>query len=108
MSNRHRIAGLLVAKALMITLFAFGGTVATTQTAEACNGVVRGLSNVYRPSRNSGFLAVRTGPSTRFRKIDEIFNGQRVWVSNRSGRWAFVTYNGRSGWAFGRWISVRC
>ncbi|MEM1038976.1 MAG: SH3 domain-containing protein [Pseudomonadota bacterium] len=108
MSNLYRFAGLFVAKALCISLFALGGTVATTQRAEACNGVVRGLSTVYRPSRNSGFLAVRTGPGTGFRKIDEIFNGQRVWVNNRSGRWAFISYNGRSGWAFGRWIRIRC
>jgi uncharacterized protein YraI len=66
------------------------------------------------------FLAVRTGPSTRYRQIDSLYNGDIVFVCNRRGRWKKVFYSGRrgtcflrggypvgdcySGWVYGRYV----
>lgn len=42
--------------------------------------------------RGDGFLAVRTGPGTRHREIDRIYNGQMVWICADSGPWYGVIY----------------
>jgi uncharacterized protein YraI len=65
------------------------------------------------------FLAVRTGPGTSYRQIDSLYNGDRVFVCNRRGRWKKIFYGSRgncylrrgypvgncySGWAYGKYI----
>lgn len=73
---------------------------ATTQAA--CSGVatVMGLD-----PNGDGFLAVRTGPGTKFRMIDKLYNGERVTTINGEGRWWGVEYRGgRQGWVHGNWL----
>lgn len=73
-----------------------------------------------------GFLAVRSGPGSDYRKIGELKNGDRVEVYDRRGDWVgLVMPNGRIdqtdacahngpardltgtgiGWAHGRWLN---
>ena len=53
-----------------------------------------------------GFLAVRTGPGTGYRKIDQLYNGDRVRTCARSGAWFGVYYGTprRVGWVHGKWL----
>lgn len=71
-----------------------------------------------------GFLAVRTGPGSKFRKIDEIHNGDDVWLFDQRGAWIGVVYGvsevncspikqnrpvphiGEKGWVHEKWIDV--
>ncbi len=92
---------------------------------DACGGVGRvvGLN-----PRGDNFLAVRAGPSTDFTKIDELYTADTVYLCESRGRWYGVVYSAggeagacgvgspaprqrysgpcRSGWVFGRYISV--
>lgn len=74
--------------------------------------------------QGDGFLAVRTGPASKFRKIDELHNGDRVWIFDQRGEWLGVAYgvkelscspieqdrllpdHGKSGWIHGNWVDV--
>jgi hypothetical protein len=53
-----------------------------------------------------GFLAVRTGPGTNYRKIDELRNGASVRPCAREGAWWGIYYGDprRKGWVHGNWI----
>lgn len=64
-----------------------------------------------------GFLAVRTGPGTGHRKIDEVHNGDVVYTCVRSGAWRGIVYTGSSqqnehrpqhdtlrGWVHSNWL----
>lgn len=53
-----------------------------------------------------GFLAVRTGPGTNHRKIDQLYNGDLVRTCARSGAWYGVYYGKprRVGWVHGKWL----
>lgn len=71
-----------------------------------------------------GFLAVRSGPSSKFKKIDELYNGNKVWLFEERNGWYGVVYgveelncspiqksrplrkNGKKGWIFGKWVKV--
>ncbi len=92
-------------KKIFIVLFLL---LMTTSAAEArCNtaGVVRGL-DYY----GDNFLSVRSGPSSRYREIDRIYNGDRVLICrwSNNGRWLNIRYyNGRRGWVFYKYIRVR-
>lgn len=62
------------------------------------------------------FLAVREGPSSRYRQYDSLYNGNRVYVCDYSRSWRFVYYGRgcyldygrpvgcRSGWVHGRYL----
>lgn len=87
------------------------------------NGVVVGLN-----PRGDGFLAVRSGPSTRYRELDRLYNGDQVYMCGRRGDWIAIVYERpwrtncnvmtawpvtlpytgpcRSGWAHRRWIRL--
>ena len=41
---------------------------------------------------------VRTGPSTSYRAIDQLFPGEVVGITDRAGAWCEVTHPGRDGW----------
>ncbi len=91
----------------LLTLIAFVGM------AKACwVGYVYGL-NPY----GDNFLAVRTGPSTSYRQVDALHNGDRVFICNRVNSWYRIFYgrgcylrdgypvgNCYSGWVFSRYI----
>ena len=92
---------------------------------DACGaiGVVAGLR-----AGGDGFLAVRGGPGTGYGKLDEITNGQTVFVCDRKGEWYAIVYSDdvsdgcgvtspwpavaaytgpcRSGWAHRNWITI--
>ena len=68
------------------------------------------------------FLAVRTGPGTEFRKIDEVYNGDQLFGVDTRGNWVGVVYGseaitcspvdrskiydgpGRKGWVYGKYL----
>lgn len=73
--------------------------------------------------QGDGFLAVRAGPTTGARKIDELHNGNSVYLCAKRGDWwgavygrgdcgVFAATSGptpyrgpcRSGWIFGRYV----
>lgn len=54
-----------------------------------------------------GFLAVRTGPGSNYRKIDQIYNGDIVADCNRRGKWHGIFYGPnrtKKGWVHGNWL----
>ncbi|MES0809300.1 SH3 domain-containing protein [Roseibium sp. SCPC15] len=70
-----------------------------------------------------GFLAVRSGPGTNFRKLDEIHNEDIVWLFEQKGNWIGIVYGvgydmncsavdhdrpvphrGKKGWVHENWI----
>jgi len=82
-------------------------------------GEVTGLK-----TEGDGFLAVRSGPGTIFAKIDEIHNGDRVYMFTQVGEWIGIAYEtetqdcspieqdramettGKKGWVHENWIRV--
>ncbi len=70
--------------------------------ATGCSGSgrVRGLP----PDDN--FLAVRTGPGTSFTEVSRLFNGDRVSVCGKNGKWLRINGSGASGWVFGKYVAV--
>lgn len=56
----------------------------------ASNGVVVGLK-----ANGDNFLAVRKGPGTRHAKIDELRNGDEVFICTGDGAWMGIVYGGR-------------
>ena len=75
---------------------------------DGCTGIVYGLSQNYNLARGTGFLAVRTRPTTRSRMIDQLFNGERVQIFSRRGNWYEITYSRGNGWAYARYIDNEC
>jgi Ca2+-binding RTX toxin-like protein len=55
---------------------------------------VHGLSRHYNLATGSGFLAVRKRPISSSRMVHQLFNGDRVEITDRSGNWYFVGGNG--------------
>ena len=71
------------------------------QAAGCAGAMVTGLN-----PNGDGFLAVRTGPGTRYAKIDELHNGDRVRTCAQAGDWWGVYYGAprRKGWVHGNWL----
>lgn len=71
------------------------------QAAGCAGSQVAGLD-----PNGDGFLAVRTGPGTGYRKIDQLYNGDLVRTCARSGSWIGVYYGQprRVGWVHGKWL----
>lgn len=86
------------------------------------NGVVVGLD-----PNGDGFLAVKAGPGLRYRRIDKLFNGEKVYICVEAGNWYGIIYTKirrdcnvmtpwprslpytgpcRSGWVHKRWVEV--
>ncbi len=74
---------------------------------DGCYGIVK-VKSVYRPSRKSGYLSMRTGPGTRYREMYHLRRNTEVLVFDHSGSWWQIHYNGQTGWAAGRWIRLYC
>lgn len=57
---------------------------------DACgaSGRVRGLK-----ADGDNFLAVRTGPGTRYRMVDKLRNGQNVSMCDEKGDWIGIVYS---------------
>lgn len=69
-------------------------------TGCSSSGRVRGLP----PDDN--FLSVRTGPGVGFNEITRLFNGDRVSICGRSGRWLRITGSGAAGWVSGKYVAI--
>lgn len=71
------------------------------QAAGCAGSVVAGLN----PS-GDGFLAVRSGPGTDYRQIDELYNGDMVRTCAMQGPWIGVYYGDPRlrGWVHGNWL----
>ncbi len=100
-------------KALMIALLLAGkaavaqeldvpfGILEDAQAAGCLAAYVTGLD-----PNGDGFLAVRTGPGTDYRKVDQLYNGDLVRTCAQSGAWFGVYYGKprRVGWVHGKWL----
>lgn len=71
-------------KDLDVPIMEYGGD---GQAANCASSVVTGLK-----ASGDGFLAVRSGPGSRYRKLDELHNGEVVIVYEVRGKWAGVVY----------------
>ncbi len=99
----YKITRLLVATLAVMMIFA-------NQPASAydgCTGIVK-VKARYRPEINSGFLAMRTGPGTGYPEMYHLLRNTEVLVFEHRGRWWQVHYNGKTGYAFGRYIKLYC
>lgn len=74
------------------------------QAAWCATSIVTGLDPA-----GDGFLAVRSGPGSQYRKIDEIYNGDIVSTCDARGAWVAIVYgpSKRKGWVHGRWLQDR-
>lgn len=76
------------------------------QAGDCATSTVSGLN-----PNGDGFLSVRAGPGTEFRKIDELHNGDVVATCQKTGPWHGVIYGGgtgpanRQGWVHGNWLT---
>ena len=90
----------------------------TAEDLDTCSyGKVFGLKK-----DGDGFLAVRSGPSTNHDKLDEIHNGDEVWLFDFQKPWIGIVYgvetvscspidadrivqhDGKKGWVHENWI----
>lgn len=86
------------------------------QMANCTSSTVTGLS-----AGGDGFLAVRSGPGSQYRKLAELHNGDVVSVFEHKGKWASVVYgdlesgecvslktrpvtNSKKGWVHTKWL----
>jgi hypothetical protein len=90
-------------------------------SAGDCTGYVVGVKPIsqYNHARGNGFLAVRTGPGSRYQQTGEVYRGDEVSVYDRRGNWYAITcMSGRcmqpmwgtpmpSGWVFGKYVDAR-
>jgi uncharacterized protein YgiM (DUF1202 family) len=61
------------------------------------------IYRVYSPG--DGYLNLRTGPGTGFAIVQRMYNGSRVEVVERAGKWARVYHeDGAEGWASTRYL----
>jgi uncharacterized protein YraI len=103
-------------------VFAAGMAAALTGSARAgdCTGFVVGVKPIsqYNHAAGNGFLAVRTGPGTKYRQVGEVYRGDEVSVYDRRGNWYAVTcMSGRcmnplwgapmpSGWVYKKYVNA--
>lgn len=82
----------------------------TAKAGSECDGYVRGLSKNYNPSKGTGFLAVRAGPSSSSAMLAHLFNGDHVVVLDYANAWWRVSYNGgrNIGWVFAKYVKEVC
>ena len=82
-------------------------------------GEVHGLKD-----NGDGFLAVRSAPGSDYRKLDEVYNGNRVWIFQQVGKWYGIVYGvdnvdcsptnkddrvrapGKKGWVHSNWVRL--
>jgi uncharacterized protein YraI len=76
--------------------------------AQYCEGTVHGLSRTYNVAKGTGFLAVRSGPSSKARMVGELYNGDTVEIFTRQGNWYRVAMGGIDGWVSARWMRNSC
>jgi hypothetical protein len=57
---------------------------------DACGGtgMIVGLD-----PRGDGFLAVKSGPGLRYKRVDKLFNGEKVYLCSEKDVWLGVVYS---------------
>jgi Bacterial SH3 domain len=104
--------GVALANTLDVPIMEEGGD---GQMANCASSMVTGLR-----AGGDGFLAVRSGPGSQYRKLDELRNGETVVIFQMRGEWAGVVYRtenvrcsskttrpvayGNKGWVHKRWL----
>ncbi len=85
-----------------------------------CTGHVTGVRPIsqYNHAKGNGFLAVRTGPGSKYQQIGELYRGDEIAVWDRAGSWYRVQcMSGRclnplwgqpdpNGWVYGKYLSI--
>jgi hypothetical protein len=66
--------------------------VSSAAFAGDCTGYVVGVRPLsqYNHANGNGFLAVRTGPGSKFQQIGELYLGDEFVVAERRGNWVLV------------------
>jgi uncharacterized protein YraI len=97
-------------KSTLLAVVAAIGFAASVMPAQAqyCEGTVFGLSGRYDLAKGTGFLAVRSAPSSKARMVGELYNGNTVEIFSRKGNWYRVAMGGIDGWANARWMRNSC
>ncbi|MGH1415931.1 MAG: SH3 domain-containing protein [Pelagimonas sp.] len=106
----------------LITLAAITliGSAATTAFAGDCTGYVTGVRPIsqYNHAQGNGFLAVRTGPGSKYQQLGEVYRGDEVAVWDRSGSWYHVQcmsgtctrplwgQPNPNGWVYGKYLDI--
>jgi hypothetical protein len=103
MSKKITLAALAV-----LTVAAIGLSFSDPASAEYCEDTVHGLSHYYNLATGSGFLAVRSPPSSNSRMLAQLFNGDRVEILGRQGSWYRVFTGSVDGWSYRRWLRNSC
>jgi SH3-like domain-containing protein len=86
-------------------------TLAAPAHAQYCEGKVHGLSSHYNPATGSGFLAVRAGPKKTATQVGELFNGDKVEIFQRKGKWYKIATQELplvEGWVHKSFLSNSC
>lgn len=103
---------LLMAISLVFSTLVPVGFINTAHAGDdACDGLVRGISNNYNLRKGTGFLAVRNNPTSKSVIIDQLFNNDRVVVLDKQGSWYWVNYNtsgSGAGWVHRKYIRLLC
>ena len=58
----------------------------------------------YKVKTNGSNLRLRVAPNDKAAVIASMPNGSIVKVTAHNNGWNRTTYNGRTGWAFGKWM----
>ena len=54
----------------------------------------------------TGSVNVRTGPGVSYSKVDTLYRGERVAITDRDGGWCFVQKSGPDGWVSCRYLAA--
>ncbi|CUH75231.1 SH3 domain-containing protein [Tropicibacter naphthalenivorans] len=106
-------------RTITFALIAALGLSAAAQAGD-CTGNVVGVRPIsqYNHAAGNGFLAMRTGPGSRYQQISELYLGDEISVWGRNGNWYQVScMSGRctnplwgqpsaNGWVYGKYISI--
>ena len=77
--------------------------------AGSCQGTVSGLSARYNRAKGTGFLAIRSRPTSKSGMKGELHNGDTVEIERKKGNWLRVyPDNGPNGWVFAKYVSRDC
>src|SRR4051812_39790277 len=52
----------------------------------------------------TGSVNVRSGPGTWYAKVDTLFSGERVAITDQAGSWCYVQKSGPDGWVSCRFL----
>ena len=58
----------------------------------------------YVVKTNGSSLRLRVAPNTKAAVLAYMPNGSKVTVNGSSGGWSHTTYNGKTGWAYTKWL----